>query len=41
MHDESSKKLHDVSKGRGGGLQKNVQMTFLVDEIDMWRFLIW
>ena len=24
--------------GWGGGLQKNVHMTFLVDKIDMWRF---
>ena len=32
-----SKKVCDVSKG-GGGLQKNVHMTFLVDKIDMWRF---
>ena len=31
------KKVRDVFKG-GGDLQKNVHMTFLVDNIDMWRF---
>ena len=34
----TSKKLRDVSKGGGGGvegLQKNIHMTFLVDKIDL------
>ena len=30
-----TKKARDVSKGGGGGLQKNVYLTFLVDKIDM------
>ena len=34
LQDKLSKKVRDVSKG-GGGLQKNVHMTFLPDKIDM------
>ena len=30
-----SKKVRDVSKKGGGGPQKNVHMTFLVNKIDM------
>ena len=30
-----SKKVRDVSKGGGGGFQKNVHMTFLEDKIDL------
>ena len=34
IHHSVSKNVRDVSKG-GGGRQKNVHMTFLVDKIDM------